>query len=105
MRILELICEGLGLKAGYFGEEFTGVQMFSVNHYPACPDPSLALGTPKHADHNLLTMLLQGSVSGLQVFKDGQWLGVEPLPHAFVVNIEMPFFSNEYLLTTSLQNK
>ncbi|XP_023733506.1 protein DOWNY MILDEW RESISTANCE 6 [Lactuca sativa] len=85
--ILELIREGLGLKPGYFGEELTGSQSLSVNHYPPCPDPSLTLGLPKHADPNVITVLLQGSVSGLQVFKNGQWLGVEPLPHAFVVNI------------------
>ncbi|KAJ0882329.1 putative oxoglutarate/iron-dependent dioxygenase, non-heme dioxygenase domain-containing protein [Helianthus annuus] len=87
LRVLELIREGLGLESDYFGEELTGGQLLSINHYPPCPDPSLTLGLPKHADPNLITVLLQGSVSGLQVFNDGQWLGVEPLPHAFVVNI------------------
>lgn len=87
LRILELIREGLGLESGYFGEELTGSQLMSINHYPPCPDPSLSLGLPKHADPNVITLLLQGTVSGLQVFKNGQWLSVEPLPHAFVVNI------------------
>ncbi|KAM0007120.1 putative 2'-deoxymugineic-acid 2'-dioxygenase [Helianthus debilis subsp. tardiflorus] len=87
LRVLELIREGLGLEPEYFGEELTGGQLLSINHYLPSPDPSLTLGLPKHADPNLITVLLQGSVSGLQVFKDGQWLGVEPLPHAFVVNI------------------
>lgn len=87
LRMLELIREGLGLEPGYFGEELTGTQLLSINHYPPCPDPGLTLGLPKHADPNLLTVLLQGSVCGLQVLKNGQWLGVEPLPHAFVVNI------------------
>ncbi|KAL6338194.1 hypothetical protein AAG906_015157 [Vitis piasezkii] len=59
LKILDLIC-----------------QMLSVNHYPRCPDPSLTLGLPKHCDPNLKTVM------GI-----GQWLGVEPLPHAFVVNI------------------
>ncbi|KAJ0512559.1 putative hyoscyamine (6S)-dioxygenase [Helianthus annuus] len=87
LRVLELIREGLGLEPEDFGEELTGGQLLSINHYPPCPDPSLTLGLPKHADPNLITVLLQGNVTGLQVFKDGQWLGVEPLPHAFVVNI------------------
>ncbi|KAH7864242.1 hypothetical protein Vadar_027396 [Vaccinium darrowii] len=39
-----------------------------------------------HTDATVLT-LLQQDVYGLQIFKDGQWLGVEPLPHAFVINI------------------
>ncbi|PRQ25887.1 putative aminocyclopropanecarboxylate oxidase [Rosa chinensis] len=31
---------------------------------------------------------IQGEeVHGLQVLKDGQWLAVEPVPNAFVVNI------------------
>ncbi|XP_076905253.1 hyoscyamine 6-dioxygenase-like [Bidens hawaiensis] len=87
LRMLELICEGLGLKHGYFGEELTGAQLLSINHYPRCPDPSLTLGIPKHADHSLIPMLLQESIQGLQVFKDGQWFNVAPVPHAFVVNI------------------
>jgi isopenicillin N synthase-like dioxygenase len=85
--ILDLIGEGLGLESGYFRDELSQVQFISVNHYPPCPDPSLTLGLPKHCDPNLITLVLQGKVQGLQVLKDGQWLAVEPLPNAFVVNI------------------
>ncbi|XWS31434.1 hypothetical protein CRYUN_Cryun23aG0075400 [Craigia yunnanensis] len=63
LRILELVSEGLGLESG------------------------LTLGVPKHCDPNLLTILHQGEVPGLHVFKDGEWIGVEPLHNAFVVNI------------------
>ncbi|CAK9140634.1 unnamed protein product [Ilex paraguariensis] len=91
LRILDLICEGLGLQPGYFGDEFTNVQLLLVNHYPPCPNPSLTLGLSKHSDPNLITILLQGEVNGLQVFKDGQWIGVEPLPSAFVDNIGYQF--------------
>ncbi|KAA8550761.1 hypothetical protein F0562_002445 [Nyssa sinensis] len=87
LRILQLICEGLGLQPGYFGDELTKDQLLSVNHYPQCPEPSLTLGLPKHSDPNLITILYQGDVYGLQVFNDGQWIGVEPLPNAFVINI------------------
>ncbi|XP_061366965.1 hyoscyamine 6-dioxygenase-like [Gastrolobium bilobum] len=86
-RILSLISEGLGLKCGYFDNDLTGSMTMSVNHYPPCPEPSLTLGITKHSDPNLLTILLQDDVCGLQVFKDGKWIAVEPLPHAFVVNI------------------
>lgn len=85
--ILDLVGEGLGLESGYFRDELSQVQFMSINHYPRCPDPSLTLGLPKHCDPNLITLVLQGEVHGLQVFKDGQWLAVEPLPNAFVVNI------------------
>nr|GEW40857.1 hyoscyamine 6-dioxygenase-like [Tanacetum cinerariifolium] len=85
-RILEMICEGLGLKRGYFGDVLTGVQMFSVNHYPPCPDPSLAL-----------------------VLKDGKWFVVEPYANAFVVNVGQQlkvitngkFESSEHRVVTS----
>ncbi|KAJ9564984.1 hypothetical protein OSB04_000950 [Centaurea solstitialis] len=87
LRMLEMIGEGLGLECGYFGEELTGDQLLAINHYPPCPDPDLTLGLPKHADPNVITVLLQEDVYGLQVFKNGQWLGVKPMPHAFVVNI------------------
>jgi isopenicillin N synthase-like dioxygenase len=86
-RKLDLIGEGLGLESGYFWDELNQVQFMSINHYPRCLDPSLTLGLPKHCDPNLITLVLQGEVHGLQVFKDGQWLAVEPLPNAFVVNI------------------
>ncbi|GFZ13543.1 hypothetical protein Acr_23g0019280 [Actinidia rufa] len=86
MRVLDLICEGLGIEMGYFGNEISKVQGLLVNHYPPCPDPSLVLGVRGHCDPNLLT-LVQQEVHGLQIFKDGQWAGVEPLPHAFVINI------------------
>jgi isopenicillin N synthase-like dioxygenase len=85
--LLDLICEGLGLEAGFFGDELSKRHFMAFNHYPPCPDPSLTLGLPKHCDCNLLTILLQGQVHGLQILKDEQWLAIEPPPHALVVNI------------------
>lgn len=86
-KISDMIGEGLGLEKGYFGGELSKVQMLLVNYYPACPDPNLALGMHSHCDPNLLTILLQDNVYGLQIFKDGKWIGVEPIPNAFVVII------------------
>lgn len=87
LRILELISEGLGLEPKYFANELSGWQVMSIHHYPPCPDPSLALGTRKHGDTGLVTILLQDHVPGLQVLKDGEWIGVEAIPDAFVINI------------------
>lgn len=86
LRILKLISEGLGLEVGYF-DESSEVQLLSVNNYPPCPDPSLTLGILKHQDPSLITILYQGDVSGLQVCKDGQWIGVGAERNAFVVNV------------------
>lgn len=85
LRILDLIREGLGLKLGYFEDDLSKIQLLSVNYHIPCPDPSLTLGMPEHCDPNLISMLHQCAVPGLQVFKDGQWLGVEPLPDALIV--------------------
>lgn len=87
LTILELLTEGLGLESGYFKKDLSEAMLLVANHYPPCPDPSLTLGLPKHSDPNLITILLQGHTFGLQVFKDGQWIGVQPLPNALVVNI------------------
>lgn len=86
-RIMNLFGEGLGLEYGYFDNDLTGSILLSVNHYPPCPEPNLTLGITKHSDPNLITILLQDDVSGLQVFKDGEWIAVEALPHAFVINV------------------
>ncbi|KAL5792763.1 hypothetical protein ACOSP7_001357 [Xanthoceras sorbifolium] len=60
--ILELICEGLGLEAGYFGDKLSENGIMTVHHHPTY-------------------------VIGLQVFKDEEWISVNPIPYAFVVNI------------------
>ncbi|KAE8685359.1 zinc finger family protein [Hibiscus syriacus] len=86
-RILELVAEGLGLECGYFGDKLSESMMLSVSHYPPCPDPSLTLGLSKHCDPDLITILHQGGVKGLQVFNNGEWISVEPFHNAFVVNI------------------
>ncbi|PPR93618.1 hypothetical protein GOBAR_AA27056 [Gossypium barbadense] len=87
LQILELLCEGVGIEHGYFEHELTEDLLLGANHYPPCPDPSLTIGIPKHFDPDILTILLQEHISGLQVLKDGEWIGVKPIPNAFVVNI------------------
>ncbi|KAJ9564985.1 hypothetical protein OSB04_000951 [Centaurea solstitialis] len=84
-KILDLIAEGLGLNKGHFNG-VSQAQAMAINHYPPCPDPSLAMGIGGHTDPNLITFLQQDQY-GLQMHKDGKWLGVEPIPNAFVVNI------------------
>ncbi|MCD7467405.1 hypothetical protein HAX54_004826 [Datura stramonium] len=98
-KISDVISEGLGLEKGYLGGELSKVQMLSVNYYPPCPDPNLALGMHSHCDPNLFTILHQPNVYGLQIFKDGKWIGVEPLPNAFVVLIgcQLQIISNDTL--------
>ncbi|KAJ9565150.1 hypothetical protein OSB04_001116 [Centaurea solstitialis] len=84
-KILDLIAEGLGLKDGYFNEVSQNHTM-AINHYPPCPDPSLAMGIGAHRDANLITFIQQDQY-GLQMYNHGKWMGIEPIPNAFVINI------------------
>ncbi|XP_021768848.1 protein DOWNY MILDEW RESISTANCE 6-like [Chenopodium quinoa] len=96
LRLLDLICEGLELESGFFGNGYDENSFVSVNHYPPCPDPRLTLGLPKHCDPNVITLLLQDTIPGLQVCVDNKWLLVKPCPDAFVVNMgyQMQIISN-----------
>jgi isopenicillin N synthase-like dioxygenase len=70
-----------------FGGENIGACL-RVNFYPKCPQPDLTLGLSSHSDPGGMTLLLPDSnVPGLQVRKDGNWITVKPVPHAFIVNI------------------
>eukprot|EP00246_Nothoceros_aenigmaticus_P002468 TRINITY_DN1333_c0_g1_i2.p1 TRINITY_DN1333_c0_g1~~TRINITY_DN1333_c0_g1_i2.p1 ORF type:complete len:278 (+),score=27.39 TRINITY_DN1333_c0_g1_i2:822-1655(+) len=98
LKLLELVAESLGLAKDFFSKEFTSRASESwgewpryftrLNYYPKCPRPDLALGVPGHIDPGPLTLLHQDQVGGLQILsKDGQqWLGVQPIAGAFVVN-------------------
>ncbi|KAI4352391.1 hypothetical protein L6164_006649 [Bauhinia variegata] len=88
MKILELISEGLRLTPDFFNGVLTENPTVLAHHYPPCPEPSLTLGAPKHRDPTIITILLQDKeINALQVLRNGEWIGVEPIPNAFVVNI------------------
>ncbi|GFP87560.1 flavonol synthase/flavanone 3-hydroxylase [Phtheirospermum japonicum] len=89
-QLLSLISQGLGLKKDTLqtriGEKPRLVSQ--SNYYPPCPQPQLTMGLPPHTDLNALTVLMQSeNVTGLQVIKDGEWVSVDPVPDAFIVNI------------------
>lgn len=88
-KLLGAISLSLGLEEDYI-ERVLGEQEqhMAVNFYPQCPDPNLTYGLPAHTDPNALTILLQDpEVAGLNVLKDGNWIAVDPLPNALVINI------------------
>ncbi|KAJ0963084.1 hypothetical protein J5N97_028206 [Dioscorea zingiberensis] len=89
LKILKLISEGLKLDENFFNGEFSdGTSIMNINFYPPYLDPSLALGLLGHCDPNLITILLQDEhVSGLQFLHNGDWIVVDPIPNAFVVNV------------------
>ncbi|KDP20395.1 hypothetical protein JCGZ_05278 [Jatropha curcas] len=59
-----------------------------LNCYPPCLQPERVIGMIPHADMSGITFLLDvDDTPGLQILKDGQWVFVEPIDGAIVVNI------------------
>lgn len=85
-KILGLISESLGLQSSCI-EESVGefYQNITVSYYPPCPQPELTLGLQSHSDMGAVTLLIQDDVGGLQVFKNGEWITVQPLSHGVLV--------------------
>ncbi|XP_010913394.1 1-aminocyclopropane-1-carboxylate oxidase 3 [Elaeis guineensis] len=91
-RLLDLLCENLGLEKGYLKKAFCGSKGptfgTKVSSYPPCPRPDLINGLRAHTDAGGIILLFQDDqVSGLQLLKDGQWVDVPPMRHSIVVNI------------------
>ncbi|XWS38116.1 hypothetical protein CRYUN_Cryun19dG0102600 [Craigia yunnanensis] len=98
LRLLEAISESLGLKRDHIDKTLSKHgQHMALNYYPPCPEPELTYGLPGHTDPNLITILLQDDVPGLQVLRNGKWITVHPVPNTFVVNIgdQMQVISND----------
>ncbi|CAM8954876.1 unnamed protein product [Rhodiola kirilowii] len=88
--IMEYMAMGLGLsKAREFTKAFVdGHYYMRMSCYPPCPEPEKAIGIAKHCDISAITFLLEcGDVPGLQVFKDGQWVFIQPIQNSLVINV------------------
>lgn len=90
-RLMTILSSNLGLREEQLQEAFGGEDVgacLRVNYYPKCPQPELALGLSPHSDPGGMTILLpDDQVVGLQVRHDDTWITVNPLRHAFIVNI------------------
>jgi isopenicillin N synthase-like dioxygenase len=78
----------LGSPADVFEEAFadTPATLIKIVRYPAQADTPQGVGA--HRDAGVLTLLLaEPGSSGLQVRGAGEWIDVDPLPGAFIVNI------------------
>lgn len=100
VKLLGLISQGFGLERDYLKKKLGENPSYTAqaNYYPPCPNPELTLGLPAHTDYNVLTILLQEEgVTGLHVLKDGNWVAVDPLPGALIVNVadQLQVLSND----------
>ncbi|XP_047341681.1 1-aminocyclopropane-1-carboxylate oxidase homolog 1-like [Impatiens glandulifera] len=86
--LMGLISEGLGLEKERLKDMSCLEARTVVGHYyPYCPQPDLTIGISSHTDPGVLTVLQQNEVGGLQVKFDDDWVDIEPVSGALVINI------------------
>ena len=90
-RLMSLFARGLGLPPGFFADKTgQGPNALRAINYSArnvAPLPG-QLRAGAHTDYGTLTILRQDAVGGLEVLdRDGHWVGVAPVPGAFVINV------------------
>ncbi|GAB4850934.1 hypothetical protein Ancab_039919 [Ancistrocladus abbreviatus] len=85
--LFELLSEVLGLPPNYLKDMDFAEQLMVMGHYyPPCPVPEKAIGINNHTDNDVLTILLQDHIGGLQVLHHDKWVEVPYVPGALVVN-------------------
>ncbi|XP_058184743.1 1-aminocyclopropane-1-carboxylate oxidase homolog 1-like [Rhododendron vialii] len=87
-RVLGFLSEGLGVEEGRL-KEMTCLEgrTMVAHYYPYCPRPDLTYGLTSHTDPGVVTVLVQNEVRGLQVKVGEEWVDVEPVEGAVVINI------------------
>ncbi|GJZ99922.1 1-aminocyclopropane-1-carboxylate oxidase homolog 3-like protein [Tanacetum coccineum] len=87
--LMSILCEGLGVKSDKLKElSCLEGRLSTLHYYPYCPQPDLTLGLTSHTDPCVLTLLVQNEVGGLLQIKCGEeWVDVEAIPGAIVINI------------------
>lgn len=107
--LMGAFCQGLGAPRDRLLRHFQRrhTSFARINYYPLDdplePDqaedstPIGDMALQHHTDAGLLTVLMQDREGGLQVFADGDWMDVEPIDGAFVINVGdmMQVWSND----------
>lgn len=86
--VRRMILESLGVDK-YLEEHMESTNyLLRVMKYKGPETKETKLGLNSHTDKNIVTILHQNQVEGLEVqTKDGQWINVTPSPHNFIVMI------------------
>lgn len=101
LKLLRALLLSLGQSADALNYLVEGVpnELLKLIHYPRV-DQANHQGVGPHKDSNILTLLLQDQVGGLQVLSEGDWVDVPFIEDAFVVNIGeiLELVTNGYLI-------
>ncbi|KAK8692659.1 hypothetical protein V6N13_070266 [Hibiscus sabdariffa] len=87
--VLRMILESFGVEK-YTDElsESTNYQLRAMKYGKPKPCSDPTLGIVAHCDQNLMTLLYQNEVNGLEIEnKVGEWISIRPSLHSFVVII------------------
>lgn len=104
--LLSHLAVAIGLPEDQFTEAFerTPAWMAKLIHYVGGLKEAGSQGVGSHADYGFITLLLQDQVGGLEVQPHGssEWLPVEPIPGALVVNLGemLEVATDGYLMAT-----
>ncbi|KAI3715277.1 hypothetical protein L6452_22252 [Arctium lappa] len=99
MELVKGVSESLGFEELYMNEELnldSGFQLLAINYYPSLVEFDTPRGLMPHTDHGLLTLLYENGVPGLEVLRNGKWVGMSDVPNAFLVlnSDHLEIFSN-----------
>ncbi|KHN01361.1 Gibberellin 20 oxidase 1 [Glycine soja] len=86
--IRKMILESLGVEK-YLEEHMNSTNyLLEVMKYKGPQTSDTKVGLTTHSDKNIVTILYQNEVEGLEVMtKDGKWISYRPSPDSFVVMI------------------
>ncbi|KAK9149777.1 hypothetical protein Scep_008534 [Stephania cephalantha] len=84
--VRRMVLESLGVDK-YYDEHIESTNyLLRVMKYKGPQTSEAKMGLNSHTDKNILTILHQNQVAGLEVqTKDGEWFDVKPSPNSFIV--------------------
>lgn len=104
-RVLQAFAEVLEQEPEVFAAIYSGTpnHLIKIIRYPGRDTTESEQGVGAHKDSGFLTFVLQEKQKGLEVeLEDGRWVGAEPRPGSFIVNVGelLELASDGYLKAT-----
>ncbi|KAK9281858.1 hypothetical protein L1049_004764 [Liquidambar formosana] len=88
LMIRRMVLESLGVEKYYDEHKESTNYLLRVMKYKGPQTTETKLGLTSHTDKNIMTILYQNQVDGLEVqTKGGEWINVKPSPNSFIVMI------------------